>query len=1252
MSQNKIEMDCTRKCKSREHGAVITSSITKRSVSDVALASFIWSTCSNFIQAFDHEGRTALHMAASRGRKALLEWLAKSSSEAFLNARDRESGFTALHRSIFYGQIHIAVALSKIGVNFDIVDKDDYKAIDHAMLDRPATYTYHASQPCDVYVWGSNTNYTLGTGTQQLKKLPDVLTCFSRTNTSVKQACLGKFHAAWLDSAGMVWACGQGTRFGAAGSGTVLRPTQLRLSEPCLQLALTADSTVLLMQSGAILQFNISEVDTNSPQTQSSKPGATTIRLAGCKALLRLPNARGVVASRHHVAAWEGATVYTWGTNVGQLGHSAGERFVAAPRKVVGTLSSKEETQIGLVATCDAATLVTTSRGDVYLLHQHLCKKIITKQINLEHACVEGKVSELGVCSRITVVLMTNVGNLMLWQDDTNQLTRCVYGLNHPMVATHVALIHNSILFTTRHGEGFFGAISRRKPSPSITSPKVKERADSKKSSSFQRFLDKDDCTQIKLRKVPNVHRAVKIAADVEGLNFAVLQAQPNFGVTSVPELSASEFQEHMEDLLADASEDDLLHDLVFKIGPKLFPAHAYIIASSSEHLYKLYQEQLLLTEPATAKPTIALDHIHPAVFERILAYMYTGTCDVVHLGPCGLKVRKEELTGGQGQKDKVNEGGDRVEDFNPNEISAFEVHKQQKEKKSGKSRKAKNDPPVIRVNSHCDPVKLLQSSAKKLQVMTLHKLLDKFYYRDGRVYLKESALLATPKPGWERTSCPELHDTSVQSRDGALIPAHKCVLAARLEYFNGMFMHSWTENISKSQIQLPINEAILQPVIDFLYTDECPSVTSSDSIDFLTSLLIVSDQLFVNRLREMCEVALANLITLKNCTEMCQFAHTYNAEQLKKCCMQFISLNLCTFIENRNLEVLNDSLLEELTDYYTKFIPIMSSRIITPFSNAPDDETVNAAEKENRINLDNIDEDMKREEPIEVPRKKNKSTKKIEYTENEKARMRYESVSSVNALDLSTETGSGDITLSLRNLQLEGREQSPIEKKEQWIKAPSNSEKQQKIVQARLKAIIAAKILTEEKHVESFTKLTKHASSPPPQSVLFESSSPKAINSVLPQEGYFDSPRSPQGSIYISHVGAKLSQKQRKKLALESKSGWDDVLEKPVANEPSTSAPKNPWKVVEPPAQIVTLRKRTDPDFNEILADQRKQKDNFSKMMTKSLVMTQLEDKAIEELAKFYNIEGAYDEYISIRRIDIDMVASPQWIHTNSHPK
>lgn len=68
--------------------------------------------------------------------------------------------------------------------------------------------------------------------------------------------------------------------------------------------------------------------------------------------------------------------------------------------------------------------------------------------------------------------------------------------------------------------------------------------------------------------------------------------------------------------------------------------------------------------------------------------------------------------------------------------------------------------------------------------------------YENGLVLPKEEGTcrLLLPEHCWERSMLPSLHDVSVASSDGATFKAHKCVLAARLEYFNSMFTGGWVE--------------------------------------------------------------------------------------------------------------------------------------------------------------------------------------------------------------------------------------------------------------------------------------------------------------------------------------------------------------------------------------------------------------------------------------------------------------------------
>ena len=57
--------------------------------------------------------RCALHIAVSSGKYDVAEWLIKEHS-AEIHMKDFESGWNALHRSLFYGNIDCAILLIKV----------------------------------------------------------------------------------------------------------------------------------------------------------------------------------------------------------------------------------------------------------------------------------------------------------------------------------------------------------------------------------------------------------------------------------------------------------------------------------------------------------------------------------------------------------------------------------------------------------------------------------------------------------------------------------------------------------------------------------------------------------------------------------------------------------------------------------------------------------------------------------------------------------------------------------------------------------------------------------------------------------------------------------------------------------------------------------------------------------------------------------------------------------------------------------
>lgn len=108
-----IERDCTDKCKSKKQANEVISVLTKRGVTDEELCSYLNWKCVNCGLICDSFGRTALHFASACGRKKVVQWLVRNKG-AHINAKDLESGYSALHRSVFYGKINSAVSLIQL----------------------------------------------------------------------------------------------------------------------------------------------------------------------------------------------------------------------------------------------------------------------------------------------------------------------------------------------------------------------------------------------------------------------------------------------------------------------------------------------------------------------------------------------------------------------------------------------------------------------------------------------------------------------------------------------------------------------------------------------------------------------------------------------------------------------------------------------------------------------------------------------------------------------------------------------------------------------------------------------------------------------------------------------------------------------------------------------------------------------------------------------------------------------------------
>ncbi|XP_014636568.1 PREDICTED: inhibitor of Bruton tyrosine kinase isoform X3 [Ceratotherium simum simum] len=904
--------DCTSKCQSLKHALDVLSVVTKGSENQIK--AFLSSHCYNAATIKDAFGRNALHLVSSCGKKGVLDWLIEKGVD--LLVKDKESGWTALHRSIFYGHIDCVWSLLKHGVSLYIQDKEGLSALDLVMKDRPTHVVFKNTDPTDVYTWGDNTNFTLGHGSQNSKHHPELVDLFSRSGVYIKQ---------------------------------VPRLVEGLSGHNCSQVAAAKDHTVVLTEDGCVYTFGLNifhQLGIIPPPSSCNVPRQMQAKYLKGRTVI------GVAAGRFHTVLWTREAVYTMGLNGGQLGYLLdpnGEKCVTAPRQV-SALHHKDIT-LSLVAASDGATVCVTTRGDIYLFADYQCKKMASKQLNLKKVLVSGGRMEYKVDpehlkenggQNICILAMDGAGRVFCWRSVSSSLKQCRWAYPRQVFISDIALNRNEILFVSQDGEGFRGKWFEEKRKSSEKKAEILSNLHNS-SSDVSCISDINSVYErIRLEKLTFAHRAVSVSTDPSGCNFAILQSDPKTSLYEIPTVSSSSFFEEFGKLLRETDEMDSIHDVTFQVGSRIFPAHKYILAVRSDFFQKLFlsdgttldfTDVYRKDEDSAGCHLFVVEKVHPDLFEYLLQYIYTDTCDFLTHGfkpRINLNKKPEEYQG------TPNSHLNKMNCHEDNQKSAFEVYKSNQahtisEKQKSKPKSSKKGKSV----GEDDPVKMLQNVAKKFGFSNLSSRLDGVRFENEKINI--IAKKSGNKPKLNQKKCSFLCDVTMKSVDGKEFPCHKCVLCARLEYFRSMLSSSWIEASSCAALEMPIHSDILKVILDYLYTDEAVVIKESQNVDFVCSVLVVADQLLITRLKEICEVALTEKLTLKNAATLLEFAAVYNAEQLKLSCLQFIGLNMAALLEARSLDVLSDGVLKDLSVFYRKMIPAMDRRVITPYQDGPD---------------------------------------------------------------------------------------------------------------------------------------------------------------------------------------------------------------------------------------------------------------------------------------------------------------------------
>ena len=975
-------MECTSNCLSKQHAKYLISAFTIENVE--TLKTIIKQRCSNPLRNSDILGRTILHICASVGRYDVLSWLCDEWKIAnILQTKDKESGWTALHRALYYGHIDCAIIIYKLVQGWHAVDAEGHSPLDLLVLDSPRTkkmklkqkriavavlpfesgepgeLTLHSNdvieiintnrsgwavgrlqetgakglfpinfveeieevvavEPCkrfnpnnNVYMWGNNVNFALGLGDSKNRTNPELVECLWQEKRNIKHCVVTKFHSVFLTVCGNIFTCGHGLggRLGHEKEETVLNPKMINYFENihCTAIDAAYSHTIVLDELGQAYTFGFN--DFHQLGHHPPPPFCLCPKQINSKAL-KNKTIIGVSVGRFHSVIYTNHEIYTFGLNAGQLGHPKGVKLQTTP-KLVSHLY-KRDVNINMVVASDGATVCSLANGDLYLFQDYLCRKIALRMFDILCISVTGgmlQCTELETFNKpqpLRIVVLRNSGVVEVWRSGFNSLKMC-YWLGQKLL--HSKIIHISLgqhlILTTDSGQVYFGYFLNKglinDTHTSNTQLNLSPQKVEVQSGSFTLMeimenykKERSECEEVNLVKIPLLYRSIKCFTDSKSRTFAVIQSDARIGLKKYPVVQTSKMTRDLKQMLASATLADDVHDAVIMVGTEKIPIHKFILDcrlnSNNLDIYKSNDQ---------------LDQKTVFQFPCTDSDVYTWL-EKVYIG--------ENTTTVPLKVDNKENSDDSLfaKHMSSFALVDFECPLDYNILNNGLSRKKKS---------------------KKKSAYAVYREKNKNVNTREKVnpQVSKDLVMLQTLDNWRNYK--EVSDVTIESGDGCLFHCHKCVLTARAEYFSNMLSNTWIESsICKGgTLKIPIPGNVLDVVINYLYTDEANSLKETTDITFIGEVLVCADQLLLSMLKDICELELADKVSLKNAIEMFQFACDYNVEQLKTFMCEFLSLNLPYYLEARLLEDLSEEILHLFSKEYCEMVVGMETRKLKP---------------------------------------------------------------------------------------------------------------------------------------------------------------------------------------------------------------------------------------------------------------------------------------------------------------------------------
>ncbi|CAE6427565.1 unnamed protein product [Rhizoctonia solani] len=925
----------------------------------------------------DALGRTVLHLACADLAPIALEFvralLALPSGQIDVNAQDAESGWTALHRALYAGNLLAVVLLSeRSDLDVGIRDLEGMTAFDVYNATVEGTVPdFSSSVPRELWVWGSNRNATLGIGSADDRNYPEAihpirpaevlekLTGSARFKPiRVNDIVMSRLHTSILtdEARGNLEACG----FGGVGRLGTKQHTQYSFgkvagleNQTIIKVALGLDHTLVLTSGGDVLSWGmnrfhqlgyvIEQIDSpgkSVPRGKANLDSAENQVQVSPKRItgpLRKETVVGIAACKTASVCWTNEDLYSWGTNSGQLGYAkTSPGWQGLPRKVA-TISKVID-----VAISDNAMVCLLRTNEPICFWNGVHFRIqfsqpVSTYSPAKYMQIRVQISKI-ICNETTFAALTTQGEVFLFtlpdnptpetESNPNVRPQKAWALRRQVAAARDIALggDGTIIVCTASGHVFVNA-----PKP-IKGPSI---ASGVTNSGVGSTLLSGSYRTHKYQRIPGLHRIVHVAANPTG-GFAALRADATIEPLVIEGRSIAEAIGSVQPYLIETQDTghssfDLLSALNF--GDEDDEEHGGIVEDI------ILAEQLCQTVIRSRKE----DGFPPTLDHHVLHGADIRTSGIVsvpvHRAVIAARVPAlESVLSGKplSQDGLVFKYSGKAATLSISGCHALSVlvllnylytdavcpiwdHRV----------RSPLAPSFALIKAQPNDIRLdLQRLSRVLQLPQLQFAVDSIGKRipaptlgpDFARLFRSSQPSERPIVGCD--ICLELADESVY--------CHSVVLRARSPFFASFFDEAeWTQRrwsndgilvVDMKHIERKPMEYVFRYMccgaLDDLFDDIDFAHSTEEFVDFVFQVMSAANELMLEQLTEACSKVILRHVTLTNCITILANASPFHCPKLKARLQNYITVNMESLMEKQYLNDVAHDIMKELAAF------------------------------------------------------------------------------------------------------------------------------------------------------------------------------------------------------------------------------------------------------------------------------------------------------------------------------------------------